>query len=339
MIIIMNPGASEEQITFVAEKLKKRGFGIHFSRGVERTVIGAIGDKSAIEIEALEVLPGVSEIVPIRKPYKLVSREFKKEDTVVKIGKKLSIGAKNPICVIAGPCSVESRKQINEIAQDVKKSGAAALRGGAFKPRTSPYSFQGLGVEGLKYLAEASRKTGLPVVTELMDPRELKPILKYADVIQIGARNIQNFPLLKEVGRVKKPVLLKRGSGSTIEELLMSAEYILSEGNRNVILCERGIRTYETYTRNTLDLNAVPVIKKLSHLPVVVDPSHGTGKWDLVEAMSAAAVACGADGLLIEVHNHPEEAFSDGSQSLRPDTFSNLMVRLKSIAQAVGRSL
>lgn len=339
MIIIMKPGATEEQITSVAEKLKKKGFGIHFSRGVERTVIGAIGDKSAIEIEALQVLPGVDEIVPIRKPFKLVSREFKKEDSVIKISQKVSVGGKKPICVIAGPCSVESEKQIIEIAKEVKKAGAAALRGGAFKPRTSPYSFQGWGVKGLKFLAEARKKTGLPVVTELMDIRDLKDVLKYADVIQIGARNIQNFPLLKEVGKTKKPVLLKRGSGSTIEELLMSAEYILSEGNHNVILCERGIRTYETYTRNTLDLNAVPVIKKLSHLPVVVDPSHGTGKWDLVEAMSKAAVAAGADGLLIEVHNHPEEAFSDGAQSLRPETFAKLMNTLKLIAEAVGRSL
>lgn len=339
MIIIMKPEASEEQITSVAERLKNKGFGIHFSRGVERTVIGAIGDKKTIEIEAFEVLPGVDEIVHISKPFKLVSREFQKEDSVIKINKKISIGGKKPICVIAGPCSVESEKQIVDIAKEVKKAGAVALRGGAYKPRTSPYSFQGWGVKGLKFLAEARKKTGLPVVTELMDIRDLKAVLKYADVIQIGARNIQNFPLLKEVGKTKKPVLLKRGGGSTIEELLMSAEYILSEGNHNVILCERGIRTYETYTRNTLDLNAIPVIKKLSHLPVVVDPSHGTGKWDLVEAMSCAAIAAGADGLLIEVHNHPEEAFSDGAQSLRPETFTKLMKTLQSIAKAVGRTV
>ncbi|MFC1496316.1 3-deoxy-7-phosphoheptulonate synthase [Candidatus Margulisiibacteriota bacterium] len=339
MIIIMNPGASEEQINFVAEKLKGRGFGVHFSRGVERTVIGAIGDKSAIQIEAIEALPGVSEIVPIRKPYKLVSREFQKEDSQIKITKKISIGSRHPICIIAGPCSVESKEQILDTAISIKNSGARALRGGAFKPRTSPYSFQGMGEKGLKCLEAAYRKTGLPIVTELMDIRHTRLVAKYAHVIQIGARNIQNFPLLKEVGKLKKPVLLKRGAGSTIEELLMSAEYILSEGNHNVILCERGIRTYENYTRNTLDLNAVPVIKKLSHLPVVVDPSHGTGKWDLVEAMSKAAIACGADGLLVEVHPHPEDAVSDGQQSLRPETFEKMMRELKVIAAAVGRSI
>ncbi|OGC04924.1 3-deoxy-7-phosphoheptulonate synthase [candidate division WOR-1 bacterium RIFOXYA12_FULL_43_27] len=339
MIIVMKPEATEEQINFVSEKLKKHGFGVHFSRGTERTVIGAIGDKSAIEIEAFSVLPGVSEIIPIRKPFKLVSREFRKEDSVIKLNKNVSIGGKSPVCVIAGPCAVEGRDEIIEIAKEVKAAGATALRGGAFKPRTSPYSFQGLGVAGLKYLAEAGKKAGLPVVTELMDVRDLKHVVEYADVIQIGARNIQNFSLLKEVGKVKTPVLLKRGAATTIEELLMSAEYILSGGNHNVILCERGIRTFETYTRNTLDLNAVPVIKKLSHLPVVVDPSHGTGKWDLVEAMSLASVAAGADGLIIEVHQHPEEAFSDGGQSLRPETFARLIKRLKSVAQAVGRNL
>lgn len=339
MIIIMKPEATEEQITLISKKLKQHGFGVHFSRGVERTVIGAIGDKSVIEIEALEALPGVSEIVPIRKPFKLVSREWQKEDTNVKISKKVSIGISNPICVIAGPCSIESREQILEISKLVKKAGATGLRGGAYKPRTSPYSFQGLGEKGLQFLNEASKKSGLATFTEVMDVRDLEKIAEYADVIQIGARSMQNFVLLKEVGKMRKPVLLKRGSGATIEELLMSAEYIFSEGNHNVILCERGIRTFESYTRNTLDLNAVPVIKKLSHLPVIVDPSHGTGKWDLVLAMSLAAVACGADGLMIEVHNHPEEAFSDGSQSLRPEKFTELMVKLKAVAKAVGRSV
>jgi len=339
MIIIMKPNATEEQINHVSEKLKKLGFGVHLSKGTERTVIGAIGDKTTLQLETIQMLPGVSEIVPIRKPYKLVSREFQSEDTIVKITDQLSIGDKKPIAVIAGPCSVEGREEIIEVALAVKKAGAVALRGGAFKPRTSPYSFQGLGEEGLKLLSEAKEKTGLPVVTEALDTRDVALVAKYADMIQIGARNMQNFTLLKEVGKTGKPVLLKRGSGATIEELLMSAEYVLSEGNRNVILCERGIRTLETYTRNTLDLSAVPVIKKLSHLPVMVDPSHGTGKWDLVPAMAKAAVAAGADGLIIEVHPHPDEALSDGPQSLKPDTFEQLMSDLRLVAQAVGRQL
>jgi len=339
MIIIMRPDASDEQINHVVEKLKQHGFGIHLSKGVERTVIGAIGDKSAIELEAIAMLPGVSEIVPIRKPYKIVSREFMARDTVVKISKNLSIGGNQKIAIIAGPCSVESKEGAIEIAQAVKKAGAVALRGGAFKPRTSPYSFQGLGKEGLEYLALARRKTGLPVVTEVMDTRHVKLVAKYADVLQIGARNMQNFDLLKEVGKTKKPILLKRGPGCTIKELLMSAEYVISEGNKNVILCERGIRTFETATRNTLDLNAVPVIKKLTHLPIIVDPSHGTGEWDYVPAMAKAAVAAGADGLMIEVHTEPEEAMSDGAQSLKPETFSKLMKELKAIARAVGRDL
>ncbi|MFC1510926.1 3-deoxy-7-phosphoheptulonate synthase [Candidatus Margulisiibacteriota bacterium] len=339
MIIIMRPEATDEQISQVMDKLKKHGFGVHLSKGIERTVIGAIGDKSAIQLEAIEVMPGVSEIVPISKPFKLVSREVYKKDTVIKISPTLSIGGSKKIVVIAGPCSVEGRKEYLEAAEAVKKSGGAALRGGAFKPRTSPYAFQGLGEKGLRFMAEARKKTGLPIVTEVMDTRDVKLVAKYADVLQIGARNMQNFNLLKEVGKTKKPILLKRGSGSTIKEFLMSAEYIFSEGNRNVILCERGIRTFETYTRNTLDLNAVPVIKKLSHLPVVVDPSHGTGVWDYVPAMAKAAVAAGADGLMIEVHPHPDEAMSDGAQSLKPETFSQLMKELRLVAQAVGRKI
>lgn len=339
MIIIMKPDATDDQIGHVTERLKKQGFGVHLSKGAERTVIGAIGDKSALQLETIQMLPGVSEIVPIRKPYKLVSREFKIEDTVVKISDKLSIGQTEPIAVIAGPCSVENREGLLAAAEAVKKAGAAALRGGAFKPRTSPYSFQGLGEEGLKILKEAREKTGLPIVTEALDTREVELVARYSDVIQIGARNMQNFNLLREVGKAGKPVLLKRGAGATIEELLMSAEYVLSEGNRNVILCERGIRTLETYTRNTLDLSAVPVIKKLSHLPVIVDPSHGTGKWDLVAPLAKAAIAAGADGLIIEVHPHPDEAFSDGPQSLKPETFAKLMAELKLVAKAVGRSL
>lgn len=337
MIIIMKPAATEEQISSVMEKLKTHGFGVHLSKGVERTVIGAIGDKSGIELATIQMMPGVSEIVPIRKPYKLVSREFKDKDTVVKISKEVSIGATAPIVIMAGPCSVESKEGILAAAEIVKKAGASALRGGAFKPRTSPYAFQGLGEEGLKYLAEARKKTGLPIVTEVMDTRDVALVAKYADVLQIGARNMANFNLLREVGKTKVPVLLKRGPGSTIQELLMSAEYIVSEGNRNVILCERGIRTFETATRNTLDLNAVPVIKKLSHLPVMVDPSHGTGEWDLVPAMAKASIAAGADGLILEVHPHPEQAMSDGAQSLKPETFQLLMGELKKVAKAVGR--
>lgn len=339
MIIIMKKGASEQEINQVVGKLKKHGFGVHLSAGVERTIVGAIGDKSAIELETIEVLPGVSEIVHIQKPYKMASREFKKEDSVIKIGKNLSIGGRKPVLVIAGPCSVESEKQMLEVAQAVKAAGAKALRGGAFKPRTSPYSFQGMGEAGLKILRKVGDKFDLPIVTEVMDTRDVGLVEKYADVLQIGARNIQNFNLLKEAGKAKKPVLLKRGSGSTIEEWLMSAEYILSEGNKNVILCERGIRTFETYTRNTLDLSAVPVIKKLSHLPIVVDPSHGVGRWDLVADMSCAAVAAGCDGLIIEVHPHPEEALSDGPQSLKPETFAQLMKKLGIIAKAVGRAV
>ncbi|MFH1361307.1 MAG: 3-deoxy-7-phosphoheptulonate synthase [bacterium] len=339
MIIIMKSDATQSQINNIVDRLKQRGFGLHLSKGVERTVIGVIGDKSTLQLETIEILPGVSEVLKISKPFKLVSREFKREDSIVKISKELSIGATQKIAIIAGPCSVEGKKETLEIAEAIKAAGGAALRGGAFKPRSSPYSFQGLGEEGLKYLAEARAKTGLPVVTELLDPRDIGLVTKYADLVQIGARNMQNFELLKEVGKIKKPILLKRGAGATIEELLMSAEYILSEGNREVILCERGIRTFEKYTRNTLDLAAVPVIKKLSHLPVVVDPSHGTGKWDLVPAMAKAAVAAGADGLMIEVHPHPDEAFSDGPQSLRPETFAALVKDLKIIAQASGREI
>jgi len=335
----MRPDASDEQISQIIEKLKLHGFGVHLSKGVERTVIGAIGDKSAIELDSLQMLPGVLEIVHIRKPYKMVSREFKAEDTVVKINKDVKIGGQEKILIMAGPCSVESKEQIMQSAEIVKSFGARALRGGAFKPRTSPYAFQGLGKEGLEYLAAARKKTGLPVVTEVMDTRQVKLVAEYADVLQIGARNMANFDLLKEVGKTKKAVLLKRGPGSTIQELLMSAEYVMSEGNKNVILCERGIKTFETATRNTLDLNAVPVIKKWSHLPVVVDPSHGIGEWDWVPAMAKAAIAAGADGLIIEVHPNPEEAMSDGAQSLKPDTFGRLMKELKLIAKAVGRDL
>ena len=339
MIIIMKPGASDEQINGVTDKLKNLGFGIHLSKGVEQTIIGAIGDKTTLQVETIQVLPGVSKIVPVRKPYKLVSREFHPQDTVVTVDGKLKIGAGQPVVVLAGPCSVENREQILATAHAVKKAGAHVLRGGAFKPRTSPYSFQGLGEEGLKLLQEAKKQTGLPIVTEVMDTRDVDLIARYADMIQIGARNMQNFNLLKEVGKTKKPILLKRGLCATLEELLMSAEYIMSEGNKNVILCERGIRTFETYTRNTLDLSAVPSIKELSHLPVVVDPSHAVGKWSLVASMSKAAVVAGADGLMIEVCPKPEEAFSDGPQTLTHENYSKLMEELKTIAIASGRSI
>ncbi|MFA4844515.1 MAG: 3-deoxy-7-phosphoheptulonate synthase [Candidatus Margulisiibacteriota bacterium] len=339
MIIIMKPDASQEQIDLVSARLKKHGFGVHLSQGAERAVIGAIGDKSAIQLESIQMMPGVSEIVPIRKPYKMVSREFQKADTIVELAGGVKIGAGQKLVVMAGPCSVEGEKEFLEVAEVVKRAGASVLRGGAFKPRTSPYAFQGLGEQGLKFMAQAREKTGLPFVTEVMDTRDVELVARYADMLQIGARNMANFNLLKEVGKTKKPILLKRGPGSTIQEWLMSAEYILSEGNKQVVLCERGIRTFETATRNTLDLNAVPVVKKLTHLPIIVDPSHGTGEWDLVPAMAKAGIAAGADGLMIEVHPRPDEAMSDGAQSLKPDTFQKLMTELKAVAAAVGRTL
>jgi 3-deoxy-7-phosphoheptulonate synthase len=339
MIIIMRPDATAEQINLVSEKLKKHGFGVHLSPGAERTVIGAIGDKSAIQLEAIQMMPGVSEIVPIRKPYKLVSREFQPADTIVELAGGVKIGAGQKLVVMAGPCSVEGEQEFMEAALAVQQGGANVLRGGAFKPRTSPYAFQGLGEQGLKFMAQAREKTGLPFVTEVMDTRDVELVARYADMLQIGARNMANFNLLKEVGKTKKPILLKRGPGSTIQEWLMSAEYVFSEGNKQVVLCERGIRTFETATRNTLDLNAVPVVKKLTHLPIIVDPSHGTGEWDLVPALAKAALAAGADGLMIEVHPRPEEAMSDGAQSLKPETFRQLMTELQAVAAAVGRTL
>jgi 3-deoxy-7-phosphoheptulonate synthase len=338
-IIVLKPDATEEALRHILKKLESRGLNAHVSKGTERTIIGVIGDTSKVteeEEDALRAMTGVENVMRIIKPYKLASREFK-EATLITV-KDRTIGGKK-IPVIAGPCAVENRTIIMNIAEKVKEAGASFVRGGAFKPRTSPYSFQGLGEEGLKYLAEAGMKTGLPVVTELMDPRDLEVMVKYADVIQIGARNMQNFRLLLEVGATQKPVLLKRGLCATIKEWLMSAEYIMSRGNHQVILCERGIRTFETATRNTLDLSAVPLLKQLTHLPVVVDPSHGVGKWDLVAPMAKAAVAAGADGLLIEVHTNPEEAMSDGEQSLKTDVFEKLMKELRPIAAAVGREI
>jgi 3-deoxy-7-phosphoheptulonate synthase len=334
----MRPSATDDQINNVIEKLSKFGFGAHISRGVTRTVIGAIGDKSKLSTTTLELLPGVGEVIHVSKPYKMVSRESSAQETIIKFANGAQIGGKN-ILVMAGPCSVENREQLIESAEAVKKAGAKVLRGGAFKPRTSPYSFQGLGEEGLKILAEAKKKTGLPVITEVMDTRDVELIEKYADILQIGARNMQNYNLLKEVGKTNKPVLLKRGLASTLEELLMSAEYIFAEGNHQVILCERGIRTMENYTRFTLDLSAVPALKELSHLPVVVDPSHGTGKWSLVSPMAKAAIACGADGLLIEVHPRPAEAFSDGPQSLTFENFTAMMDDVRKIVKVLEKEI
>lgn len=337
MIIVMKMGASHPEIQTVVDRVESLGFRTHLSEGEERTIIGIIGDERPLDKDSLGRMRGVERIVPILRPFKLASRDFQPADTVFPLNGQ-SIGGQKVI-VMAGPCAVESREQILETAHMVKEAGAHLLRGGAFKPRTSPYSFQGLGEEGLRYLAEAREATGLAIVTEVMAPEQLPLVAQYADVLQIGTRNMQNFALLHAVGESGMPVLLKRGMMSTIEELLMSAEYILSHGNRRVMLCERGIRTFETYTRNTLDISAVPVLKELTHLPVVVDPSHATGKWHLVNPVSKAAVAAGADGLIIEVHPNPELAMSDGAQSLRPSRFVELMAQLKPIAQAVGRSL
>jgi len=338
MIIVLKPDVTESQIKHITEKIQKMGLKPWVSRGQERTIIGIIGTEDAVRMEPLEVYPGVEKVMPILSPFKLVSRDFKKETSVIDLGNGVKIGGKE-ITVMAGPCSVETEDLTLDIAKRVKEAGAKVLRGGAFKPRTSPYSFQGLGEKGLKFLKKAKDKTGLLIVTELMDLKDLRLVEKYADIIQIGARNMQNFELLKGIGRSKKPVLLKRGMSNTIKEFLMSAEYILSEGNFNVILCERGIRTFEDATRFTLDISAVPIVKNLSHLPCIVDPSHATGKWGLVGPCAKAAVAAGSDGLIIEVHPNPEEAFSDGVQSLYPDKFALLMQDLGKVAEAVGRRI
>lgn len=337
MIIVLRPEATKKQLDHLVAKIKKLGLKPWISKGVERTIVGVIGEEDILRVQPLEVFPGVEKVMSILKPYKLASVDFKKEPTIVDVG-GLKVGGKS-IVVMAGPCSVENRKLLIDIAKKVKKAGATVLRGGAFKPRSSPYAFQGLGLKGLKFLADAREETGLKIVTELMDVRDLDMVAKYADIIQIGARNMQNFNLLREVGRTKIPVLLKRGMANTIKELLMSAEYLLSGGNFSVMLCERGIRTFEDATRFTLDINAVPVIKSLSHLPVIVDPSHATGKWGLVGPIARAGVAAGADGLIIEVHPNPEEAMSDGEQSLYPENFALLMKEVKKVAEAVGREV
>ena len=337
MIVIMNPNATMRDKSAVIARAEDLGFKVHLSEGKERTIIGIIGNDRVINREQIELMTGVERVVPILKPFKLASREFKASDTVFPLGNH-TIGGEE-IMIMAGPCSVESRTQIIETAIACKEAGAHVLRGGAFKPRTSPYAFQGLGEEGLKYLAEAREITGLPIVTEVMEPGLVPLVCEYADVLQIGARNMQNYALLHAAGESQHPVLLKRGMSSLIEEWLMCAEYILSHGNTRVMLCERGIRTFETYTRNTFDINAIPVAKQLSHLPVVADPSHATGKWEYVAAAAKASIAAGADGIIVEVHPRPDEAMSDGAQSLKPEKFAKLVQEMKAIAQAVGRDV
>ncbi len=335
MIIVTSCGITDEQWTNLCDKLNEWEFQIHVIQGVEKKVIGAVGDKRRVDFRFLENIPGVEKVIPILSPYKLAAKEIKPEGTMVQVG-NLRIGG-GYFGIMAGPCAVESETQLIEVAEGLKKSGAGGLRGGAFKPRTSPYSFQGLEEEGLELLALAREKSGLPVITELMNLPELDLVAKYADIIQIGARNMQNFGLLRAVGRQSKPVLLKRGLSATIEEWLMAAEYIMAEGNTQVILCERGIRTFETATRNTLDLSAVPLIKSLSHLPIVVDPSHGTGKRKLVLPMAKAAVVAGADGLLVEVHPDPANAWSDGEQSLNLPEFQELIAQVEKLVSLEGK--
>jgi len=338
MVVVMQEGSTEEQIQHVIDKLVAMGFDVHRSTGATHTVLGAVGALTDFDPRHIELLDGVREVVRITQPYKLASRVFRPEGTVVDVGKGVRIGGPE-VVVAAGPCAVESAEQVQAIAERVARLGAKLLRGGAFKPRSSPYTFQGLGEQGLKLLRQAADKNGLLVVSEVMDPSQISLMVSYVDVLQVGARNMQNYHLLRALGEVSKPVLLKRGMSATIEELLLSAEYIMAGGNYNVILCERGIRTFETYTRNTLDIAAIPVIKKLSHLPIIADPSHGTGRRDKVSPMARAAVAAGADGLLIEVHHDPEHALSDGAQSLYPDQFAQLMAELRIIAPAVGRRI
>jgi 3-deoxy-7-phosphoheptulonate synthase len=338
MVVVMQAGSSEEQIQHVIDRLVAMGFDVHRSTGATHTVLGAVGVRSDVDPRDIELLEGVREVVRITQPYKLASRAFRPEGTVVEVGKGVRIGGPE-VVVAAGPCAVESAEQILTIAERVARHGAKLLRGGAFKPRTSPYSFQGLGEQALKLLRQAADKNGLLVVSEVMDTSQIAMMLPYVDLLQVGARNMQNYHLLRALGEVSRPVLLKRGMSATIEELLLSAEYIMAGGNYNVILCERGIRTFETYTRNTLDIAAIPVIKKHSHLPIIADPSHGTGRRDKVPPMARAAVAAGADGLLIEVHHDPEHALSDGAQSLYADQFAQLMAELRIIAPAVGRRI
>ena len=337
MIIVMNPKCSEKEITDVKNELNRQGLAVHLSQGETFCIVGIVGDTRRIDSDNLLTFDGVDKVLKVEEPFKKANRLFKPEDTVVNVNGTLVGG--NNLGIMAGPCSVESEEQIIEIAKSVKKSGANFLRGGAFKPRTSPYSFQGLELEGLRLLKRAKEETGLSIVTEIMSTDYIDDFVREVDVIQVGARNMQNFDLLKQLGKTNKPILLKRGLSSTIEEWLMSAEYIMAGGNENVILCERGIRTYEGYTRNTLDLSAIPVIKKLSHLPVIVDPSHASGYWYLVEPLAKAAIAAGADGLMIEVHNDPQHALSDGQQSVKPELFDELMKKIKVLAEIEGKTI
>ncbi len=339
MIIVMKQGAGKEALAEVKKRIKELGYKPHVIHGETRNVIGAVGDeRGKAVLQSLESLPGVESVVPILKPYKLASREVKPEPSVVELAPGVSVGGGH-LVVMAGPCAVENEAQILQTAHAVKAAGATVLRGGAFKPRTSPYSFQGMEEDGLKLLVLAREATGLPIVTEVVNPRDVELVAKYADVLQVGARNIQNFALLKMLGRLDKPILLKRGMATTIQEFLMSAEYILAEGNRRVLLCERGIRTFETATRNTLDISAVPVLKELTHLPVIIDPSHATGHASLVPSMCYASVAAGCDGLIVEVHPCPEKAASDGPQSLRPAEFAVMMEKLRAFAAVAGKQI
>jgi len=337
MLIIMRTDANQDEISAIVERVEANGLSAHLSRGTERTIIGAIGDGRPVNRDQFVQLPGVDRVVPISRPYKLASREFRAENSIFPLD-GVKVGS-DEVVIIAGPCSVESRSQLMETAQAVREAGAHALRGGAYKPRTSPYSFQGLGEEGLELLAEARELTGMPIVTEVMAPEQIPLVTRYADVLQIGARNMQNYALLHAAGECQHSVLLKRGMMATVEELLMSAEYILSHGNRRVLLCERGIRTFENSTRNTTDINAIPVLKSLTHLPVILDPSHSTGHWEYVSAVARAGIAAGADGLIIEVHPNPDVALSDGGQSLKPERFAELVTQVVAVAKAVGRKV
>ena len=341
MVIIMKAGASAQAIAGVVSRIESEGMRAHLSQGEERTIIGMVGDERPIDGEQLEVMDGVERVLAILRPYKLASRDFRKENTLITIkagGRTVQVGG-NAVVMMAGPCAAESREQVLESAQAVREAGATVLRAGAFKPRSSPYSFQGHGEKALQWMAEARDRYGLAVVTEVMAPEQVLLVSSYADILQVGARNMQNYSLLHAVGYSMKPVLLKRGMSATMEELLMAAEYIMSHGNYNVMLCERGIRTFEKYTRNTTDINAIPVLQELTHLPVIVDPSHGTGKWEYVPAVAKGAVAAGADGLIIEVHPQPSKALSDGAQSLTPQRYAELMGQVHKVAEAVGRSI
>jgi len=337
MIVVMKVDTGDKEVNDILARLAKEGLSGHLSKGVERTIIGVVGQTYPELCEMLELLPGVEDVIPITKPYKLSSREFQTHDTLIRVG-DVTVGGEE-LVVMAGPCAVESEEQIIETARAVKAAGASILRGGAFKPSTSPYSFRGLGEEGLKILATARQETGMPIITEVLATEDVELVARYADILQIGTRNMQNFILLDEAGKTRKPVMLKRGMSATIQEWLLSAEYILSQGNRQLMLCERGIRTFETYTRNTMDVSAIPIIEKLSHLPIIADPSHGTGKWHLVPPLALAAVAAGTDGLIIEVHPNPDQALKDGAQSLTFENFQHMMVQVARVAASVGRKL